>query len=756
MFLFAISIILISSALLYFPKANNSIQELQNISNVHDGTLSATSNSYKYINDELIKEIELKYDLYIEEHFEYDYLFNDKKFRFKEYNQNSKLDIPVLSDGTYPSQINEIIISKTSAEVMNVKLNDYINIGDIKYKIVGIGYFVEYTHEVDLDEVITPNYDEFQVIYTTKSTISNLKYSDKNILYKYQVEKLDKNLNIEQVLDDIEDEFTFDNNINNQSNTNKKMNKQYIFDQNITYEEDVAAYTVNTEIKTGQDAMITLSIIIVIISQVMVIILIRSILKGNRKEIGILIAEGIHKSELKKAYFLKVFKLFLLSMFFGLIIGYFVSQNLVDVYKIMFNIPYELTNVKDSVLAVILSMILVIICTIIVYYFAIRKSLNYSVLELIKNTDLYDNKIKKITISNKIKFNTRYKIYLMINNFKYTLLFIFTIIISSMMLIFSSFMFGYIKQLNDFDLEKQYGYQKQVVVENFITNKDNNLGLSYLLSIKGVDDQIEMNTFDLNNNELFNISIETNDTISRELYKDGVIVSKLAAEELGYKVGDNIQIMNPYKENEYITFKINGISSSILGMKFITSNEYVSTKYNKLSYNIFYVDNNEAKEILKKYPTASVIEIEKFSKSIDNATSVMWIILSIIGIISIIIAFVVISVTSYLVINSNSKTISIMKAIGYTNKEIKNITISLYKWVLVVVFIICYPIVKELLSVVINDALRDIGLFASYEFDFKYTIISFASLIIIYIISSNLSYIFLNKISLKECLQINE
>lgn len=760
MFLFTISIILVSSALFFFPKATNSVQELKNNANIHDGTLQATSNSYENINDDLIIKIEDKYNIYIEEHFEYDYIENEKKFRFKEYNSNSKLDIPQLYEGEYPVNTNEVMISKTSADDMNFNVNDIVSIGENNFKIVGIGYFAEYIHEVDLDAVITPNAEKFQVFYTLKKTIDKLNIDDKNCLYKYQIKKSNNDIDIDKILNDISNEYAYDNNIMTvtDNGTSIKMNNQKIFTQTISYDQDVAASTADEEIISGRNAMFSLSAFIIIISILMMIILIKSILKKNRREMGILIAEGVHKSELKKAYSLKVFKLLFLFMICGIVIGYYINLNLINVYKIMFNIPYEFTYYTDTVIAVIICIIIVIMCTLIIYYFAIRETLNHSALELIKNINVYkDKKIKKSRINKKIKFSARYKIYLMISNVRFVLLFVFAIIVSSTMLIFSSFMFSYITQLGNYDIEEQYGYKKQIIIEDLIPNIGENQGLSLYLSVKENNDYIEMNTFELSDDNLFNISTESSNEIDRDLYKDGVIISKLVANEYNYKVGDSVALVNPFEEDSHVTFKINGISNSLLGMKFVTSHTYASTILdNNLNYNSFYVNDSDAETILKEYKGAMVVEIEKFSESINNAMSIMWLILRTLCIISILIAFIVISVISYLVINSNSKTISIMKAIGYTNKEIKHITLSMFKWILIFMFFICYPIVKQLLNAVINKSLSEIGLFMKFELDIRYSFISLFVLLLIYLISSNISYIFLNKITLRESLHCDD
>ncbi len=134
----------------------------------------------------------------------------------------------------------------------------------------------------------------------------------------------------------------------------------------------------------------------------------------------------------------------------------------------------------------------------------------------------------------------------------------------------------------------------------------------------------------------------------------------------------------------------------------------------------------------------------------------MWVLIGTLCFLAFIISFIMMSTISNLIISSNSKMFSIMKALGYYDNEIKKICTNLFKWIIVVTYLLSLPIVKVVVHNLAENSMKEAGMLIKFELNFLYSALTLLILMISFYISSYLSNKHIKQIALSEALKINE
>jgi putative ABC transport system permease protein len=115
-----------------------STKENQAASLLEDGQFTV----FTKLTDEQFKEIEDK-GVTLEAHFSFDALLENKT-TLRIFAQRKNIDLVTLDEGRMPETMDEIVIEKRYAACNNIKLGDFVRIGDEKMTVTGIGSSVDY------------------------------------------------------------------------------------------------------------------------------------------------------------------------------------------------------------------------------------------------------------------------------------------------------------------------------------------------------------------------------------------------------------------------------------------------------------------------------------------------------------------------------------------------------------------------------------------------------------------------------------
>ncbi len=225
---------------------------------------------------------------------------------------------------------------------------------------------------------------------------------------------------------------------------------------------------------------------------------------------------------------------------------------------------------------------------------------------------------------------------------------------------------------------------------------------------------------------------------------------------------DEIIIENPYNINQKITFPIVDVTNDDIAVKvygdisYLQKSLMLEDNYANGQYYNKILSNSEKQKIKKLDPNVIFTTSQDLKVVMKDQLHVMKIIIIIIVIFSSIVAFITLFTISSIIIESNKKTISIMKVLGYSNNEIKNMTIGIYKWFVLIIYISLIPILNYLINKAIILAMKDMDFTFQVHLNVIMELFGLIIIFSIYLLSAQLSFNTIKKIKLSESLSKDE
>ena len=274
----------------------------------------------------------------------------------------------------------------------------------------------------------------------------------------------------------------------------------------------------------------------------------------------------------------------------------------------------------------------------------------------------------------------------------------------------------------------------------------------------GDSENIKLTSFDVKKNNLitqFNldkVKIESNN------YTDGVVVSSALAKYYNVEIGDKIKVENPRDEKKKIIYEIKEIANDPLSLTIYMDNTYmVKTLGLKKDFrNAYVVKDTTEKKILKEDKDAKVNKIIDQKNNLDQNLGVIIGMVSFIALIAGAISAITLIVVGGIIVNNNSKTISILRVLGYNTKEIKDLTTGSYKYIITAVYFLSIPIVEKLINTLIDTLLKDTDFTFTISIDWKFALLGYIVIILVYLISMARTERRISKVLLSESLKADE
>lgn len=272
------------------------------------------------------------------------------------------------------------------------------------------------------------------------------------------------------------------------------------------------------------------------------------------------------------------------------------------------------------------------------------------------------------------------------------------------------------------------------------------------------DDELKFYGYDANNNQYIKLANGDDEQITNDQFDDGIIITTTTAQKYDLEVGDTLSIVNPYDINEDIEFVVNDINNEIINSEAFVNIDYLQ---NQLDLSSNYANGEVGNgDDYQKYQdidsNVQILETIDLQDTLNEQLGVFYTMIAVIASLAAIIAFVSLLTITSIIIDSNYKTISVMKVLGYTTKEINNMTTSAYKWVVIVVYFVSLPLLENLIQGLINYAMRDIDFQIVVKIDLKFAFGGFIIIYLVFMLSSIISKRAVHKIKLSESLKTDE
>lgn len=773
--LFTISTMFLTVALVAFNNLEDSKNELQQNSNQENFRFYGVSQLSNQYNQKFINKFDKEQNTKIERKDYSIYKSNKRTYAINDYQPSDKIDQPQIVEGSLPTQKNEIVITPNSLTDLNKSVGDKVKFKGNTYTISGTAYFVEYTFPIDIPtQTIGLGDSNFLPVYMNHSSYEDLNIGEQYIYMAGTWNSIPSD--IQKALKDMQDEYYYNVPVTSANGTPEinpttgKLVTQRIDLVSSTLQSDsnLGISAINEEIKGDRTSFTVLSIVIIIIAAVMTIILFSSIFKSQKREMGILKAEGVTQGALSFGFSIYLVGVVLLSSVIGIFLGYFLSGGFDNLILKYYYFSVSSISASTIVRAILIILVVDIIISLLIYYFSIYKNLKTKPLLLIKNISTEKTpKYKFGFITNHLNFFNKYRFNILVRNWGTVILLAFGVFVSSFLLLFGGLAFTSINSVINDTYSQVFTYDYEVSYSPGYSPKFNdnsiaqvNTNIEDISTENDVDntDTVNLYAFDSKNNSYINLTDDKNKSIPSSKFENGVVVSSVIADTYNLESGDTITVDSPYDKDKTVKFKVDGVTD-----EGVTKNVYMDINefQNKFDLPNNYSngsvgEGNKEKQIKKEDSKAIYTPIKKQQAQLDDITNTAYIMVGFITLISIMISFISLVIISFIVINKNKKVISMMKVLGYTNKEITKIVTSGYKWIVIVVYFISIPLFQYLIQALINEAFKDSSIHLNISMNWISVIVGFIIIYIIYLLASYLSRRKVNKIKLSESLKIDE
>jgi putative ABC transport system permease protein len=239
--------------------------------------------------------------------------------------------------------------------------------------------------------------------------------------------------------------------------------------------------------------------------------------------------------------------------------------------------------------------------------------------------------------------------------------------------------------------------------------------------------------------------------------ENGIVINKNIEGYLKVKVGDILTL--DYNGKEY-DFVITGVCD-----EYINESGYVSRSYlNKLmgydsnSYNVKYTTSSKYSSLSKvnkeeRSSISSIFSVDDLKRNINTQMETMNSSIYIVIFFAAIMALIIIGVIANIIVEENKKTISLMKVMGYDNKEISSIVLNIYTPFVVISYLLSIPVMTNLLKLIMKAIAGDTGMSIPISISPALAMLGLVVLLVAYFIAISISRVVLNKVPLSVALK---
>ena len=685
----------------------------------------------------------------------------DKKlYKAIPYDKNKNINIPYLVEGNMPENKDEITVLPSFAKNNNINIGDNYSIGDKEYKVVGFAYSPD--HILPIISINSPIFSEnnHNISYMTSSTFEEFP-GIKETAYVGAFNDKDKILDFET----LSDMFKNDENISLDALSAIRISR---------------VNALELEIKTDRVFAKYFMYLLLAISVFVIIVITKKRIEDERLQIGVLKALGYNRIKIAISYL--VYPIFgsIIGGAIGFFAGAFASGYLSNIYLSYFNMPIDgyRFNINYLLEDIFVPLIILSILAFLIAIFMLRKK----PLKLLKEgSNLKVNFFSKFVtfVTKKLPFKTRFRYSLASRSLGKLLIVTLTSFCTGLLIVlvliglnmFSSMLdktfdgmklknqVTYIGIMSGCSDTEDYIYTTNMTLEEVISSNGDSHKIErkkegsediedYTVNINGIDKELRL--------------LEAKDKDENNVYPklvndDDIIINQNIAKIADASVGDILVFKSGDKEFRY---KLVAIDNSFMGGSAYVKRAPLAKEFenDEAAYNIKFTNDDKYSSMsnLSKEETekiANIMSIEDLRENLENQMSSSNGAIYVVIVFASIMAFVIILIIANIVVEENKKTISLMKVMGYDDKNISSIVLNIYTPFIIIAYLLSIPAMKNLLEFIVSKLTGSMDFAIPIEFSFGKALIGLAGLLISYFIAIFISRRTLNKVPLSVALK---
>lgn len=625
--------------------------------NIEDGNFELYSKAEESVIDKLEKEnVTIYENFYKEENVvRHNNIKNDEDSQstLRFYVNREEVDKVDLMEGSLPEDINEIAIDRMYAVNNDIKVQDTLTVGSRILKVTGLVALSDYSSLFSDNSDTMFDSLKFGVGVVSQKCFD--AYDDTHIHYVYSW------LYDNKPEDDKEAKLMADDFV-------KTISANAILVNYIPQYINQAIHFTGDDIGSDRSMMIVLLYVLIVIMAFVFAVTTNNTIVKEANVIGTLRASGYTRGELLRHYILLPIIVTIFGALVGNILGYTVFKDIfVATYYGSYSLPtyHTLWNADAFLLTTVVPVIIMLVINIVI----IGCRLKLSPLKFLRR-DLSGKQKKKAMRLPAFGFFNRFRLRIIIQNIpNYITLFI-GILFANVLLLFGIMLGPMLTHYQNEITDKLIAKHQYVL--KALVDVDDNAAEKYcvktLATIEGRLKSEDVLVYGVKDNSIY-ADINTASLKDNEVY-----ITNGYADKFRIKKGDKITLKEKYDDNEY-EFTVKDMYDYPSSFAIFMSDAAFKNVFDKSEdyYSGYFSDN--ILDINEKYVATQITldDLTKVSRQLDRSMGETF---NLVKIFAVVLFAVLMFLLTKLIVEKNTTSISMVKILGYSNREISRLYVT--------------------------------------------------------------------------------
>lgn len=625
--------------------------------NIEDGNFELYSKADESVIDKLEKENVTIYENFYKEEtvVRHNNIKNDEDSQstLRFYVNREEVDKVDLMEGSLPEDINEIAIDRMYAENNDIKVQDTLTVGSRILKVTGLVALSDYSSLFSDNSDTMFDSLKFGVGVVSQKCFD--AYDDTHIHYVYSW------LYDNKPEDDKEAKLMADDFV-------KTISANAILVNYIPQYINQAIHFTGDDIGSDRSMMIVLLYVLIVIMAFVFAVTTNNTIVKEANVIGTLRASGYKRGELLRHYILLPIIVTIFGALVGNILGYTVFKDIfVTTYYGSYSLPtyHTLWNADAFLLTTVVPVIIMLVINIVI----IGCRLKLSPLKFLRR-DLSGKQKKKAMRLPAFGFFNRFRLRIIIQNMpNYITLFI-GILFANVLLLFGIMLGPMLTHYQNEITDKLIAKHQYVL--KALVDVDDNAAEKYcvktLATIEGRLKSEDVLVYGVKDNSIY-ADINTASLKDNEVY-----ITNGYADKFRIKKGDKITLKEKYDDNEY-EFTVKDMYDYPSSFAIFMSDAAFKNVFDKSEdyYSGYFSDN--ILDIDEKYVATQITldDLTKVSRQLDRSMGETF---NLVKIFAVVLFAVLMFLLTKLIVEKNTTSISMVKILGYSNREISRLYVT--------------------------------------------------------------------------------
>lgn len=625
--------------------------------NIEDGNFELYSKAEESVIDKLEKENVTIYENFYKEEIvvRHNNIKNDEDSQstLRFYVNREEIDKVDLMEGSLPEDINEIAIDRMYAVNNDIKVQDTLTVGSRILKVTGLVALSDYSSLFSDNSDTMFDSLKFGVGVVSQKCFD--AYDDTHIHYVYSW------LYDNKPEDDKEAKLMADDFV-------KTISANAILVNYIPQYINQAIHFTGDDIGSDRSMMIVLLYVLIVIMAFVFAVTTNNTIVKEANVIGTLRASGYTRGELLRHYILLPIIVTIFGALVGNILGYTVFKDIfVATYYGSYSLPtyHTLWNADAFLLTTVVPVIIMLVINIVI----IGCRLKLSPLKFLRR-DLSGKQKKKAMRLPAFGFFNRFRLRIIIQNMpNYITLFI-GILFANVLLLFGIMLGPMLTHYQNEITDKLIAKHQYVL--KALVDVDDNAAEKYcvktLATIEGRLKSEDVLVYGVKDNSIY-ADINTASLKDNEVY-----ITNGYADKFRIKKGDKITLKEKYDDNEY-EFTVKDMYDYPSSFAIFMSDAAFKNVFDKSEdyYSGYFSDN--ILDINEKYVATQITldDLTKVSRQLDRSMGETF---NLVKIFAVVLFAVLMFLLTKLIVEKNTTSISMVKILGYSNREISRLYVT--------------------------------------------------------------------------------